>query len=291
MEMRRRWWVAGIVILSISIGGCLGPGNMEGIADTSTTAVSTTSTTFAEPEPQPNATVPPTHLFLTDCTGMAASMEFPSGFAPANPPGNWSPRRGVESEIFMLFFECQRIGFGQLERGPVHILFEGHTNFDPPASCKAGEYSTFAVLHAVWIDDADVVELVNSSYGVQTWQANFSVERNITASLQTVRWQWHVENLPVSEISIRQVLVDMDQATNVDRFVWFSGTDLWMLTLQQHLQLTNGDTHVAPGDLNEPTLVDQSGAPLFYSMGDMFLHAEATGQFEKFGGGECTRPQ
>lgn len=233
-----------------------------------------------EPEPR--------NVVFDGCHGLSSVIDFVGDTGPGKPPGNWSPTKGWRNELLLLFYECARITWGPIERGPVRMFWETHTNFAAPVACREGEYSTMAALHALWLDDPGLANYLNRTYGLNTLIANFTPVDDRSNGVQQVRWTWGIPGHPSSTIQYSQAIVTPGPVQNIHRLVWFQGRDtVWSLTLDQTMTYTNGQTALTPGTLQPPTLYAASGTETYWGRGSADLGAILAAEIEKFGDSAC----
>lgn len=190
----------------------------------------------------------------------------------------------------MHWYRCERISWGPFERGPVHMLWELHSNVDAPDPCYVGEWNSFRVLQALWIDDAEIAAYVNSTYGAVTKVAQFQDMDERTSTSQEVEWTWSVDGQPKSTIRYTQGNSTAYVAPIMERILWTSGNSVWMFNFMQERMFTNTQTYLTPGELHPPMLWSETGATTYVGRGVAYVSATLSASILKFSDLACTKP-
>ena len=265
---------------SVLLGGCVEPESAG-----SSLAPSGIPNSFA------TASTEPRTVAFEECHGMGTLFAYPRDSGPGQPPGNWSKTKSWRSEIMMLFYECNEVSWGPFQRGPIRFIWETHTNLNAPENCRTGEYTHVAALHALWVDDAELATYLNDTYGMPTRYATIAAHDNRTGGIQRAQWRWGIQGNPESSIQFSQAIVTPGPVDHSDRLVWFQGdTTLWVLTLNQTLTYSNGQTALTPGTLRPPTLYASSGSEDYVGRGSADLGAILSASIAKFGDSACAQP-
>lgn len=93
----------------------------------------------------------PYEIFLSACWEHFDYAELPAQVAPGAAPSPWESSTPASATAGILFWDCTRVGFGDLELGPVSMVLEWHTNYDSQNNCTAEHRPSlvhrFAVTH------------------------------------------------------------------------------------------------------------------------------------------------
>jgi len=279
-----------LLVLCILLGGCLGGDNSPARESASTTGEASSNPTLPA-DPSNNSTAEAQTAHFVDCQRLASTRDFPLDSSPGSPPGNWSSQTGPKSRIYMLFLKCERISWGNFERGPISIIFEAHTNLEYPEKCAAGTADLLAAMHAVWTDDSQVAAYLNETYGLVVRFAQVRNNDTRTDLMQHVDWQWSVGGQPESVISFDQAIITPSPAHDDLRFAWFHGSSVWIMDLSEDFTLSSGQTVLTPGTLRPPTLYSDSGQEVYVGMGEASLSAQSSATLRKYGDAECSQNQ
>ncbi len=128
-----------LLILAVLSAGCLSP---SGNAD------------YEEPAPSGTLQI----FSWNDCRGFFVSDIYPAGNNPGTPPGGWGQANGF-SRVGLFGWECTRIHWDNLERGPIRLLLELHDNMVVPENCRTDAKTEMWSLASFWTDDEGVAAL------------------------------------------------------------------------------------------------------------------------------------
>jgi hypothetical protein len=174
-------------------------------------------------------------LALTDCVGFTLDVLLPGPAARGERPPGWAPPRTPSTHVAVDGLRCQRVSLGPLERGPVHLVLESHTNAQPPAACLDGlpGAARRAVLATALADDDGLVAALRAR-GVPASFAEVSEDGvGGDAPAQAHSWSWRNGTAAASDAS--SVTVPGDAATQpedgLQRLFWTAGGGLGRLDL------------------------------------------------------------
>jgi hypothetical protein len=173
---------------------------------------------------------PPGRIELTQCTGFAGtSVPSPSAAAPGQAPVGWEPTNPAAPAWSAVGgLDCRRIRVGPYERGPVRIVWDGHTNANPPVRCTAQQapLTQSLVLNAFLVNDAQVAADLRDRYGMPALFADVQVQA--TAPLLQQEWTWAPPGQPASTLTVRSDGGNQSYE-GADRFWWPRGAGLGQL--------------------------------------------------------------
>jgi hypothetical protein len=230
-------------------------------------------------------------MIFSNCSAAGGLTTIPLALAPAEPPANWSRTDSPVTGLVMTLFQCERVGFGGLERGPLHILVEGHGNGYAPDGCVPENGWSMWALHALWVSDAEVA-IILGKLGIPVRLAEFDVE--IDAALEpTVRhstWSWRVPDGEWSSVQAYEWYPTETTMTFVERYFWGNDTMVGYIDLSQEMTFPTQHDNFLVGDLKEPTLYAELGLPAYQGQGGLYGHAEVSGEIHRFGDAICKKP-
>ena len=186
------------VFLVTALTGCLNnpragdvSPSMSGHPTSMTESVTSTQTTSAGERPP---ALPPERMLFSNCTGFTAGGNArlrPNG--PPVPPG-WEPRDPTVLGYSVLLhgYECQRISAGPFERGPIHIIWDGHSDADFPADCLLNETGSpiETVLNVFMIDDPELAAYFQQTYDLPAIYSAVQFDAPNSAAPRLLTWRW-----------------------------------------------------------------------------------------------------
>ena len=167
--------LAIVVAAFLVLAGCSSP---KEALPPSPSASETQTTTSSDPPilvptPGGNETSIPRTLLVGPCTSWSVSGPTPPApLRPSRPPNGWDERADPQGSFDLVAYTCERISVGPFERGPVHLLLEGHPNADFPEACEEDQVESptlYHVVHLMGLDDPELVAYLNETYDLPTW--------------------------------------------------------------------------------------------------------------------------
>lgn len=232
-------------------------------------------------------------LALDGCTGMTTWAFFP-GNGPGAPPDGCEPTQEGASSVLYHMMRCQHVGWGPFERGPVHLIWESHTNGDYPVRCEEGTWNRRAVLAQVWLDDPELAGWLGDTFGLTTVLADFRVsEGNMTpAGTYRTEWRFAAEDSPESRMTVGEAIeFDAFPEEVISRVAWSANATWYILDLLGSYWYSNGAVPIATGNLEPPALYAAAHPTSTYtSEGVAYWKGPVTGTLRAYGDAECTSP-
>lgn len=259
-----------LLLMCLSAAGCLG-----------------------DPPPQPEGapaggTAVPASLHLSNCTGFQASTwPIPAALSPARPPQGWEGE--PTHALFLLGFECGRLALGPFER-PVRLLVEAHTDAVVPAGCARGARTQDLVLHAAWLDDAEVAAFLAQAYGLPAAAAAFEAGTVGQGGALLRTWRWAAPGHASSDLRVPDAGSQLPDFW-ANRLLWPRGEGLGTLTLSfDRTRASAGDLQAplqGEGTMAEPMLMAGLPGGRFAGPTQTFPRMEADGAFSLFRDRAC----
>lgn len=241
-----------LVLLALAATGCVQP--VPAAGDDEPVAVEGRSDPSGgaglNPAPLSNST--PSHRLIgSNCLSWKTSQAWLLPDPPSPSPAGWESDSGVPS-IVLRGFECQRIHFGSLERGPVNMVLEYTDHIVAPEACRASEQSlALWSLYGWGIDDEALVDALGA-IGAPTYliAADHAAGAAPLGRVETV--EWAAPGHPSSSLSI-VVGEAMQPIGGVpDRIFWQQGEGVTALDLVVDGLQSDHTDKAATGQLAPP---------------------------------------
>ncbi|HUR62835.1 MAG TPA: hypothetical protein VM286_10810 [Candidatus Thermoplasmatota archaeon] len=199
---------------------------------------------------------PPNLLELTECTGFSGpSATFPQAVAPGRAPPGWEPTGPGQllAGSVVSGYDCRRVRVGSLERGPLRIVWDAHSNASVPASC-AGNGAAGLVLNVLLVNDTQVASYLHDRFGLPALFTDIQVAAEATGPLVRQEWTWAPFGNPPSTLT---VLSDgtAERYTPADRLWWERGTGVGRLDISYARSGSELLTRPSHGTMHPPMLL------------------------------------
>ncbi len=168
-------------------------------------------------------------MSLDQCTGWEAFWaDLPASLVPApNTPPGWEQNDPTaQAGAAVLVFQCQKIGLGPLQRGPVNLMIDWHYNADIPEKCVNHDgFASEGVLGRLYVDDPEVAAFLNKSVGMPTGLLQIRYTEEILGPLVLHKVHWSADG---GEESFVQMVRDESSTTraNVYQLYWPANDNL-----------------------------------------------------------------
>lgn len=195
--------------------------------------------------------------------------------------------------VTLLGYECNRIQVGPFERGPIRIVFDGHTNADIPPTCDQNRTGATHVhiVNAFLVDDAEIAVFLSQEFGLPTFFADIGATSQGTGELTQRTWTWGLPGQASSSLSFPD---DGNYAAYpiVDRIYWERpGGGLGMLDFTYDRDgplLTDREGY---GTMNPPMLWAQMPSGEFEGPVVYFPSMEGSGAITLYDDSLCEHPE
>jgi hypothetical protein len=160
------------------------------------------------------------NLQFDDCHGVRATQDIPTPVASAKPPREWSGSTLPMVKVAVNIVFCERINFGQFERGPITILTEVHDNYSAAGECMNGAFDSAWVLSQFWLDDQEIVSSLQA-LGMPAAVARFDWEiEEVVGGLEKWQITFSSDANAESELSVTEFGGNQSHFATVDRMFW-----------------------------------------------------------------------
>lgn len=223
---------------------------------------------FQAPEADPNAgetltssspglVAIPEALRLTGCASWSANVATVDGLGGPSPrPEGWGSSTTPGFTYQLSGWRCEWASVGPFERGPIHLLFDGHSNADVPLDCTKDNVGTTSllVLSSIWTEDAELAAWLAQTYGLPVYVSEFGDVDNGSAPLLVHEWSWGVGR-ETSRIAVIDDGTHLGTSRLAERFFWqpSEGGISW-LEISTDGKKSQGD-RMAYGEAKPPMLL------------------------------------
>lgn len=282
-------WVIVLTVLS----GCLAdeakpPATESDLEPTVTTAPS-------EEGNEPIDLVPalPAEMHWTDCHGVFTVFNWPGPTNPAMDFAPWGERDPSDiTDVRMIVMECERFGFGVLERGPTSFVIEAANERQPPESClaAAGDYKMWTLL-GIWASDPEIgASLARES--IPVGPADISISTDETAGSAHARADWTIAGQVSYLEAFQEGMSDIAGLGEFPmRFVWQNA--IGGISTVDFGYAARGPTYpserLVEGQLAPPMTMAMAGGP-YIAPGLRFSEGDFGGTINRFGSPTCESP-
>jgi hypothetical protein len=236
-----------------------------------------------------NGASPPLSTQWNHCHGGDTAFTWAGDTGPGKPPGNWSKGQGEGSDVLLMLLTCERFSWGPFER-PVTFVAETHNNIAPPQECRQGPWEYYYALNALYVNDSQVAQYLQETYGLPAKHANITVTDASFANYRNTYWHWAPDGGSTSWLNISEVNVYAQGITDNWRWAWISHAHVYFLDwISVNIQ-DEGTVYLTPGSKQAPMLYYGHGPDPYMGHGDFLPTADITGQIQIFGDEECKQP-
>lgn len=182
------------------------------------------------PVPYANATVAKT-MQWTDCRPWGMSHDWPGGAQHASHPPGWEPIHDLVTTIQVSGWICERVHWGEFERGPIHVILEYHNRLDTPESCypDMDDVQTalrFKMLNSIWINDTELVDYARQHFEMPAYYSEIEQSSEDTPLGALRGMTWGLEGEGQTEVEILDYAhANYGSGTRFqERAFWFNDT-------------------------------------------------------------------
>jgi hypothetical protein len=233
----------------------------------------------------------PGHLSLTGCSGWHASIgPLPPALVPGAAPAGWEPPPENLPHVRLDGFECERLGLGPFERGPVHLVVDSHTRATFPAACYPSDFAVTGLVGTLWVDDDGLARYLAETYGLPARRASVLPESDGTGSAQAHAWTWtDAEGRSTATVPSG---VPSQVANRPSLLLWPAGDGIGSLSLTfQDRTVPVGPELAVSGTAQPPALLSALPGGAFAGQGYWSDGFSAEGTFKAYRDTMCTQPE
>lgn len=225
---------------------------------------------------------------LTKCSSFGLIGKLPRGIAGELPPAGWEQNALPVLDYPVFVDRCERISIGELERGPVHLVFEQHTNRVLPQSCSDDAFPYVSVLNAMWTDD-EAVAAAFASTGVKVVNATFDW-LEAPATMHSVRFGPRGID-QVSYLEFHLPGEELVRSRDWHRMVW---SNPWggvsMMKMVSDSSYNGQHPRMLAGELRAPLLYGAMPTSSFAASGGFSSDLSRSTTFEHYQDTMCNQP-
>ena len=222
------------------------------------------------------------------CTGWDSRYGVPHEMGKdGRVPSGWNTTPEDPTYQYDLYvLQCDRFHLGSLERGPVTFLFEMHNRYTPPEACVRNFIGTHAAVHAVYIDDAEIVQASVSQLG---WPGLIAEFRQQGVSPLERQWSWRTEEGDWSWTRLASSHGIDQHPSFVSRQFWESEGILYVMDHKLSLTTSIGDA-AALAHYAEPMLMADGRLPFLPVRAVTFHEATVESNTLRYRDALCEQP-
>jgi len=282
-------WI--VVLLAVSASACTSHGVHPGLVSTPSTQQGPRSESASTTSPD-NRFLEPVQLgkFLTtNCTGWRTGQYWP-GEAPAGGPPSWNPAVAPPADVIMEWFDCKRISFAGLERGPVQMVLDFTNSLDVPEGCAKRNHTTgFYGTYAWGLSDQKLVDALVQRLGAPAYliQSNSTNMVLPEGNLSTVTWG--PPGMSASSLQIFHGIGTAPETLDPERLFWQNRTGVAAIELEMAALKNLPPERAGYGTLNPPMRFAEA-YPTFVWPTDWYSTATLTGTIYSWSDLKCEHP-
>lgn len=226
---------------------------------------------------------------LNSCSASIAQQSFWGADAPGTAPPGWEYSLGdsgrLETKVEIQAIHCNRVSTMGLER-PAQLVFEYHSNFNPPEKCMEGDWSEFVVLHQAISDDAEfVARWANASIPAKS--ATMSYNLSDSTMVPTQNWAWTVSEGFASELTTFTPNPTVTRSPQTLRLAWWADEKLHVLDLKTEQTSPQVPIYAVLGDFSSDMLISAPGTRSGPIQGGAVPFMNATSTYHAYGDSKC----
>lgn len=210
------------------------------------------------------------------------------------PPPGWE-KDNPTTEFDLRFYTCDRVSWGQFERGPIHMLVEMGGSYENPVKCGGENATLMRDMASWWFSDSDVAAYAASAYGVDSHSTEFVVTRQEQAGAVDQTWEWG-EPGARSHARLVDAASPAAPTTHITRIFWFVGDGVYAMDWTQEWQFPTGSIQGSgfrpvTGRLEDPMLyATASDFNDFVGRSERYEGMSLSANFVRFGDYACEQP-
>ncbi len=287
--IRRSLTVAAVAIL-LGMAGCLSDALEP--SDGEAGAPGGESKPGARPHHQPAREFPESsgfhpNLHLSDCTGLEFTVRLLDALMRDPSPSPWSGDNGEMFWLEIYLFECQRVGWGDIERGPIKFILETESINGHPRACVKQGSPQPGFIHAVYTDEPEFGFRFAEAMFTTFHPAAIDVDKGSLESTRLGTASWRIPDGEASKLEFLPASAPPFTGSQEHIFLAPGDNKTVRLTLETQETTINVFENVGKATFAEPTLFAAEYLPIFnFDYADN-LELEATGIFEHWENTTC----
>lgn len=266
------------LILAITVSGC--------ISTSGDAAVDTTPTDIFSHGDRL------TDIEWTNCKSFSAITNGPTTIYPyaPYPPGWEEPTIGELSEHYLNAAFCERISWGQYERGPIYTLFEGLSGAFAPDSCLEERYNHYSFMGTVWISDEEIAKEFEKVFDIPTYYAEFTYNNHTNDIYTEIIWTWKTLGGEPSSFTLKEIDGNGGRFEHIERMFWFNDTQLSYLSLTMMDEYPLIQAQPSYGHMEPPMIAASGPYREYVATSGSHPKSQWTGTIHSFKDYQCEEP-
>ena len=232
-------------------------------------------------------------IIWDQCTGLGITQDGPQAVYKGNPPPGWEePATAPTNSIYTVLYKCERVSWGQFERGPIYSLMEWDGNLDNPTSCGGGNVDDRGVLESIWFSDPELVAFAKSTYAMPAYLGSFSLNRTDGPEGREIRWTWAADgNEPSDALIVNPTLEHNFTVKTGSRLFWYNGQGVSRLDFWRHYEEDQIESAVSVGTMQPPMMwATQGPTGRFMATSATHGHESMNATLVRYNDLECKQP-
>ncbi len=281
---------AAMIGVLFLLAGCLGAGEEAPAATSSGASPSLSPTSSGSPgsDLEPAAPAMNSTVAANNCTKWSTNMAFPLTAGPGPAPASWEPEPQLFTQVWLAFFECQRVSVGLVERGPVRILMEGHNRISPPEKCTttSPHWDVFFWLTGIWTNDTAVTSAL-SSFEMPAHDAQFDRSDTPVADFTKTKWSFRPVGGAPTELEFISNSGDSVVAGELERLFWETPPGVSVVTLEQTWRGPSTQVGTTTGVVGAPLILASTANGAFVGSAGKYTDWAFAGDVIRYGDLQC----
>lgn len=279
------------LFLAFSLAGCADrPSGDRGSEPTSAPS-STDGPSGSEPDNRFPEPVQLGKFLATNCTSWLTTQFWPGPNPPPADPEPWRPSTPGVASMSMEGFDCKRISFAGLERGPIQMVLDYTGYFDAPEECRKTDRSTSNGLVYSWgVSDAGLVDALAERLGAPTYLIDYLHSTSPAPLGNVEEVAWGPPGQPSSSLNIVHPPGTQPIREGAYKFFWQNGTGVVALDMVHAGLQVQGGQQPVHGVLAPPMKLADSAYPAHVSQSDWFTEQSLDGTIYSWSDLECKQP-
>ncbi len=226
-------------------------------------------------------------LYLNQCQSAIFGTEVPKAILDWPERSTWHEQTRPAHQLLYLAFFCDRVGWGELERGPVFLLLEGSRAWEYPEPCAPTNPGVAAILYRLYSDDAELAEGLGTAMGVAWFESSFAWSHGGPLPGDESQLSWTPNGYPES-VWTAGGLHQVNSASSGE-ITWLAhnASASSRLVLEQQHDSHNFMIDNGRAAFEAPSLLSHGPDIDYYTQQTMLLDSEAVGTLTMWADPQC----
>lgn len=283
------------LVFLVILGGCVGPeapGKPHAGDESEATGMGSPSQAGPSTSNHQTMAQAPARLHLDGCRSMGAIADVPTDPTEGPPRPAWQTTQEFVGTLRIDVFQCQRVGYGGLERTNVSMAFEIHNFISPPDACFG---PSARIMWALWrwhLSDAALAAALANATGApaQFLAIQSSVAQESDQAIS--HWQGgQMDDNVHFDFSAPQIPAQPTSLARYQRFAWAYGENgVAMLDMTDVVHSYEASPEASWGTVGPDTLFGRGLGARFAGIGTTYYDVDSDAYFATFADAMCEEP-